>query len=99
MDLRKTRIRERCAALVCPPYGRAIGTLGIRRKIKRIPVASGSEHARVPEVRLDLSCDQVPCHDAPGLSVDDDEIEHLRPRKHLDFPVAGLAEKRLVCPQ
>src|SRR5262245_47112016 len=47
-------------------------------------------------MRFDLPGDQIACHDATRLPVDDDQIEHLGPGEHLDLSRCDLTQERLI---
>src|SRR5207302_1827785 len=68
----------------------------IRGKIEDVSVPTRAEDNRIGEVRLYFSCDQVSSGDASGLSVDDDQVQHLHSREHRHFSRGDLAEERLI---
>jgi hypothetical protein len=73
-----------------------VGVHGVRRQIEDIAVATAGQHHRVREVAGDLPSDQVPGDDPAGLVVNDDQIEHLGARVHLDLARRDLPGQRLV---
>src|SRR4029077_18833331 len=52
---------------------------------------------RVRQVRFDSARHEVPRDNASGVPIDDNQLEHLRSRKHLYFSHSHLAQQRLVC--
>ena len=96
MNLREARIRKQRAALVRPPDGRAVGSLGVGRKIIDVAVAAGSQHHRVSQMRFDLPGYQVARHDAARLAVDHDQVQHLGAREHLHTALMDLPLQRLI---
>src|SRR5690606_10254840 len=87
VDLGEAGVGEVRAAPVRPPDGGRVGVHGVGRQVEDIAVAAGGEDDGVREVGVDLPGDQVPGDDAAGPAVDDDQVEHLGARVHLD--VAG----------
>ena len=96
VNLRVAGVGEEGALLVGAPGGGDVAALGVGGKKKHVAVAAGGQHHRVARVGRDLAGDQVADDDAPGLAVDDHQVEHLRARKHLDGAEADLAAERLV---
>ena len=96
MNLRETRVSESGAAPMRAPDGSTIGTLGVGREIKDVPITARSQHNSVGEVRLDFSSNQVSSDDPARVAIDDDQIKHFRPRKHCYFAGSHLAQKCLI---
>ena len=96
MNLREAGIREKRALLISAISGGDIAAARIRRKIKNVAISAGGEHDSVRRMPVDFSGDQVARDDSFGMSVDQDEIEHLRLRKHLDRAGGDLSAKRLI---
>ena len=96
VDLRVAGVGEQRAALVRPPRRRDVRALGVRRQVVDVAVAARAEDHGVGQVRLDLPVEQVAGDDPAGLPVDDDQVEHLRARVHLDRAGADLALEGLV---
>lgn len=96
VDLGEARVGEPGAAPVGAPGRGGVGVHGVRREVEDIAVAPAGQHHRVREVAGDLPGDQVAGDDPPGLAVDDDQIEHLGARVHLDGARRDLPGQRLV---
>ena len=96
VDLGEARVGEVGAAPVRAPDGRGVAVLGVGREVEDVSVAAGREDDGVGEVGGDLPGDQVAGDDAAGPSVDDDQVEHLGARVHLDGAGRDLARQRLV---
>ncbi len=96
MNLRVTGIGEERPFFVGAIGRGDVAAARIGREIENVSVAAGREDDGVARVRLDLSGDQASCDDPFGVSVDQNEIEHLRLRKHLDGAGCDLAAQRLI---
>ena len=96
MDLRKARVGEERAALVAAPRGGRVRVLRVRRQVVDVAVSAGREQDGVTVVPLDQTRDEVTRDDPAGLAVDDDQIEHLLPRVHLDLAGGDLLAHCLV---
>ncbi len=96
VDLGEAGVGEVRAAPVRPPDGGGVGVHGVRRQVEDVAVAAGGEDDGVREVRVDPAGDQVAGHDAAGPAVDDDQVQHLRTRVHLDVAGRDLPGERLV---
>ncbi len=96
VDLGEAGVGEVGAAPVRPPDGGGVGVHGVRREVEDIAVATAGQHHRVREVRVDAAGDEIPGHDPARPSVDDDQVEHLGARMHLDVARGDLPRQRLV---
>src|SRR5262249_53831474 len=96
VDLRVAGVGEAGALLEGPQDGRHVAADRVGGQVIEVAVAAGGEDDGVGGERLDAAGDEVAGHDAPRLAVDDDEVEHLGPREHLDVAEADLAAERLV---
>src|ERR1700722_14695187 len=96
MDLGIARVGKECSTLVSAPDGSHIGALGIGGEIVDVAIAAGAQDDRVGKVGGDGAGDQVTGDDAASLSVDDDEVEHLRARMHSHGAGVDLAFEGLV---
>src|SRR5690606_15084862 len=96
VDLREAGVREGRARAVRAPRRRAVGALGVGREVDDVAVAAGREDDDGGRGRLDLAGDEAARHDAARLAVDDDELEHLGARVHLDGARRDLALERRV---
>ena len=80
-----------------PVGGGDVAADGVGREEVDVAVAAGGEQDGVGGVRLDLAGDQIAGDDDPARpAVDDDEVEHLGARVHLDIAGADLPLERLV---
>ncbi len=86
VDLGEAGVGEVGAAAVGAPDRGGVGVHGVRRQVEDV----------AGEVGLGLPGDQVAGDDAAGLAVDDDQVEHLGARVHLDVAGRDLAGQRLV---
>ncbi len=96
MDLREAGIGESGAPLVGAPNGGCVRPLGVSGEIVGVAVAAASEHHRIGQMRFDRAGEQVPGDDAPRLSVDDDQVQHLGAWEDGHLPGGGLAHQGLV---
>ena len=96
VDLRETRIRKQRAALMRAPDGGGVGALRVRREVIDVPVSAGSQHHRIGNVGFDLAGQQVAGHNAAGLPIDHDQVQHLGAGVHLHVAEADLLLQRLV---
>ncbi|GAB3957938.1 hypothetical protein GCM10027614_74380 [Micromonospora vulcania] len=96
MDLRVAGVGEVRALAVRAPGGGDVAALGVGGEVEDVAVAAGGEHHGVGHLGADLAGDQVPDHDAPGLAVHDDQLQHLVPGVHLHIAEADLPLQRLV---
>src|ERR1700733_12108898 len=96
MDLRIAGVRKESAALMCAPAGSNVRALGVGREVVHVAVAAGSENDRVRDMRGEFAGNQVACDDTARLTVDDDQVEHLRAWIHRDGCGVYLALQRLV---
>ena len=76
--------------------GGDVATARVGRKIKGVAVSAGGEHDRVGRVLVDLTREQIARDDSLGVTIDDDEVEHLGLRKHLHGAGGDLPAKRLI---
>jgi hypothetical protein len=96
VDLREAGIGEESALPVCSPGGRRVATLGVRRQVESVAVATGGEHDGIGHVGFDLPRHHVASHDAASRAVDDDELQHLVAWEALHRSGAHLTCERLV---
>ena len=96
VNLRVAGIGEERALLVGAIGGGDVAAAGVGREIKNVAVAAGGEDDGIGRVPADFAGDQIADDDALGVAVDDDEIEHLGLRKHLDGAGGDLPAERLV---
>src|SRR5208282_2148513 len=96
VDLREARIGEESATLVSAPDGGGVAALGIGRKVKDVAVAAGGKDDGVGHVDFDFAVVERAGDDAAGLSVDDNEVQHVHARVHFDGAEANLAFEGLV---
>ena len=96
MNLGEAGVREERAFFVSAIGGGDIAAARVGRKIENISVAAGREHDGIARVRFDFSRHQTAGDDPFGVAVDQDEIEHLGLRKHLDRAGRDLPAKRLI---
>src|SRR5439155_24452857 len=96
MDWRVARIRERGALLVSAPGRRDVAAFGVGGEKENVPVTAGREHDGVAGVGGYFAADQIPHHDAFGVTADQDQVEHLSAWKHCHRAEADLPAKRLV---
>ncbi len=96
MNLRETGIGEERAFFVGAIGRGDVAAARVGREIENISVAAGRENDGIARVRFDFPGDQTPRDDALGVPIDQNEIEHLGLRKHLDRARRDLAAKRLI---
>jgi hypothetical protein len=70
-------IRHEGSAFVGAEGGHDIAAHGVGGEIEDVSVSAGGENDGVGGVGSDFAGDEVADDDAFGLSVDDDEVEHL----------------------
>ena len=99
MNLGVTGIGEERPFLVGAIGCGDVAAARVGREIKNISVAAGGENDGIARVRFDFPRDQTPRDNSLGVPVDQNEIEHLRLRKHLDVAGRDLAAKRLISAQ
>src|ERR1700742_4739416 len=75
-----------------------IAAHGIGGKIEDVAISAAGQQDCMSEMPFQFAGDQVAGDDAACFSVDDDDIEHLMARKHLDTPERHLTFQRLICP-
>ena len=96
MDLGVAGVGEERALLVGAIGGGDVAAAGVGREKKNIAVAAGREDDGIGRVPDDFAGDEIARDDALGVPVDEDKIEHLRLRKHLDGAGRDLPAKRLI---
>lgn len=96
MDLGEAGVGEVRAAPVGPPDRGGVGVHGVGGQVEDVPVSAARENDGVREVRVDPAGDQVPGDDPAGPAVDDDQVEHLGARVHLDVAGGDLPAEGLV---
>src|SRR5262245_42136434 len=97
MDLCEARIGHRGAALVRAPDSGAVGTFRVGGKIEDVAVSAGSQDDGIGDVRVHLSGDKVSSNDTARFSIDDNQVQHLRARIHLDAACVDLTLESLIC--
>ena len=96
VDLCVAGVGEEGAFLVGAPGGGDVAALGVGGEIEDVPVAARGEDDGIAGVGGDFAGDHVADDDAPGVAIDDDDIEHLRAREHLDGALRDLFGKGAV---
>ncbi len=79
MDLSKTGIGEHRPLFIGAKYGADIGRFSIGGKVIYIAVPPGGQYDRIGGMTFEFSVDQISNHNAAGLSVNDDHIQHFTP--------------------
>ena len=96
MNLREAGVGKQRALAMRAPSGRDIGRATRCAEAEGVRVTACGEHHRVGHDRRDLPADKV-AHDNPfGVTVDDDQFQHLLARKHLDRAEADLMRQGLI---
>src|SRR6478672_9326114 len=103
MNLGEARVTKKRAALVSAIGGGDIATTGVGRKEENIAVTAGREHYSISGESIDFAGAKVAGDDPLGMTIDQDEVEHLSLREHFhraerDLPAEGLigAEQKLL---
>jgi hypothetical protein len=96
MNLGEAGVPEECSLFVGAIRRGDVAAARISREIKNISIAARSENYGVPRVRVDFASDQIARDDSFGVAVDQNEIQHLGLREHLDGPSRDLPAKRLI---
>ena len=96
VNLRVAGVGKECALLVCAPGGGDVAALGIGGEEEYVAIPARRQHDRIGRMGRDFARGQVAHHDALGMAVDHDQVEHLGARIHLHRAQADLAAKRLV---
>ncbi len=96
VDLGEARVGQERAPAVGPPDGGGVAALGVGREVEHVAVAARGQDHGVGGVRLDLSGDQVPGHDAPGRPVGHHQVQHLVAGVHGHLAQVDLAGQGLV---
>src|SRR5882672_4646500 len=96
MNLGIAGVREKSPFLVRAPGRADVAAFGVGRKEKYIAVTTGRQDNGVARVGGNFSRDKVAHNDSFGMAIDDDHIEHLGAREHLDGAKTDLPAKRLI---
>ena len=103
MDLDITRIGKKSAFLMCPPYGVYIGIHGVGGKEIGIAVSAGCHYYGMSSMTFHLTGNKISDHNPPGMSINNNNVQHFPAREHLDISGADLphqsgisAEKQLL---
>ena len=96
MNLRVAGIGETGAAAVGAERRGDIATLRVGGEVEHVAVAAGADHDDVGGPGFDGTRDKVARDDTLGLTIDEDEIEHLMARVHLHRAETDLAGERGV---
>src|SRR5512145_2648804 len=91
MDLSETGIPEVRTLLVRAPGRRYVAAFGIRGQEEHVSVATRRKDYRVGKMRRALAR-----HHVTNNAVNDDHVEHLGAREHLDRPGFDLATECLI---
>ena len=73
-----------------------IATHCIRREVENVAVTAARQNDRVGRVACDLAGEEVSSDDAFGVSIDEDQVEHLVAGMHVDLTRFDLARKGTV---
>ena len=73
--------------VVCAPDCGDVTAFRVRGEVENIAVPPRRQHDRVGDMRVDLPGHEVADNDAAGRPIDDDQVEHLVARVHLDRPL------------
>ena len=96
MNLGVTGVGEERPLFVSAIGGGDVAAARIGGEIENISIPARRENHCVARVRLDFPGDQTPRDNPLGMPVDQNEIKHLRLRKHLDVAGRDLAAKCLI---
>src|SRR5690242_4654307 len=96
MNLGETGIGKERTFFVGAIRGCDVAAAGVSRKIEDVAIAASREHNGVAGVLVDLTGAQVACDDSFGVAIDNDNVEHLTLREHLDVACGDLPAKRLI---
>ena len=96
MDLREAWIGKERPFFVGAIRRRDIAAARICRKIEDVAISTGREHDGVAHMSLDFSGDETARNDALGVAIDQNEVEHLRLRKHSHRAGRDLPAERLI---
>src|ERR1044071_9552930 len=95
MDLSETGIGKERALFVSAVGSGHVTTARVSREIKCVAVTAGREHDGIAHVLINRTAAQIAGDDPFGVTIDDDQIEHLSLRKHLDRAGGDLPAERL----
>src|SRR5450759_5232091 len=96
MNLRVTGVGEERPFFISAVCCGDVAAARVGREIENISIATGREDYGIARVRFDSPGNQTPRDNPFGMAVDQNEIEHLRLRKHLDVARRHLATERLI---
>ena len=91
VNLGKAWIGKIGASFIGPVGSRNIGCHGVGGKEKYVSVAARTQDDGMGVVAFDRAGNQVPNNDSPGLTVDNDKIQHFAAGEHFDFAGTDLA--------
>jgi hypothetical protein len=98
VDLRVTRVCEGSTLLERPKRGCDVASFGVCRKIEDIAVTARGQDDGIRRMRSDFAGCQISSHNAPGLTINHDDVQHLCHWKHLAAAQPDLALQRLIRP-
>ena len=96
MNLGETGVGEERAFFVSAISGGDVAAACVSREIKNISVAPGGENDRVGGVSLYFSANEISRDDSFGVSIYEDDIEHLRLWKHPNRAGSDLPRESLI---
>ena len=97
MDLGEARVCEECTLLVALPCCGAVAVHCVGGKEIGVSVTSGSYYDCVCAESLDFSGHEVSGYDTPGLTIDENHVEHFVTRIRLDGTLGNLTVQSRVC--
>src|SRR5258708_12544288 len=82
-----------------PPYGSAVGRLGVGREVEDIRVSPRCKHDHIRGMTLYLTGYQVSRHNAACSSIDDHNVEQLPSDMHCHCACSHLLFQGLISPE
>src|SRR6266480_3939366 len=96
MNLSEARIAKERAAFVSAIGGGDVATTGIRRKKKNIAVTTGRENNGIARESINFPGAKIARDDPLGMTIDQNEVEHLGLREHFYRAECDLPAQRLI---
>ena len=96
MNLGETWIGEKGPFSKSSVSGGHIGSHGIGREEKYVPVTARAQNDCMGFMTFDVPADQVADHNSSGIGVDDHQFQHFTPCKKLTFSRGGLTGEGAV---